>query len=68
MNEVVRLHREVYESEYDLEPTFGDEVAVQLAELSRSGWPGPREGLWLARIDGQATGSVTLIQSTLPIG
>lgn len=68
MNEVVRLHREVYESEYDLEPSFGDEVAVQLAELSRSGWPGAREGLWLARIDGQATGSVTLIQESLELG
>jgi hypothetical protein len=50
VNEVVRLHRQVYESEYELEPSFADDVAVQLAELSRSGWPGPREGLWLARL------------------
>ena len=36
MNDVVRLHREVYESEWELEPSFADEVAVHLAELSRS--------------------------------
>ena len=68
MNEVVRLHREVYESEYELEPSFADEVATQLAELSRSGWPGPREGLWLARVDGRTAGSVTLIEESSELG
>ena len=35
-------------------------MAVQLAELRRSGWPGEREGLWIAEADGQAVGGVTL--------
>jgi GNAT superfamily N-acetyltransferase len=68
VNEVVRLHRQVYESEYELEPSFADDVAVQLAELSRSGWPGPREGLWLARLNGRAVGSVTLIEEDRKLG
>jgi GNAT superfamily N-acetyltransferase len=68
VNEVVRLHREVYEGEYELEPSFANDVATQLAELSRSGWPGPREGLWLARLDGRTVGSVTLIQESLELG
>ena len=35
-------------------------MAVQLAELRRSGWPGPREGLWVAELDGRVVGAVTL--------
>jgi N-acetylglutamate synthase-like GNAT family acetyltransferase len=35
-------------------------MAVQLAELRRSGWPGPGEGLWIAELDGRAVGTVTL--------
>jgi GNAT superfamily N-acetyltransferase len=68
VNEVVRLHREVYESEYELEPSFANDVATQLAELSRSGWPGPREGLWLARVGDRTVGSVTLIQESRELG
>jgi GNAT superfamily N-acetyltransferase len=68
VNEVVRLHREVYENEYELEPSFANDVATQLAELSRSGWPGPREGLWLARLGDRTVGSVTLIQESSELG
>jgi GNAT superfamily N-acetyltransferase len=68
VNEVVRLHRQVYEGEYDLEPSFANDVATQLAELSRSGWPGPREGLWLARLDAHTVGSVTLIEESSELG
>jgi GNAT superfamily N-acetyltransferase len=68
VNEVVRLHRQVYESEYGLDPAFANEVAVQLGEASRSGWPGAREGLWLASLDGQAVGSVTLFEENLELG
>lgn len=68
VNEVVRLHREVYESEYELDPSFGDDLSVQLAELSRSGWPGPREGLWLARLGDRTVGSVALIEEDRGLG
>lgn len=68
VNEVVRLHREVYEREYDLEPSFADDLSVQLAELSRSGWPGPREGLWLARLGDRTVGSVALIEEDRGLG
>ena len=51
VNHVVRLHRAVYESEYGLDPSFADGVATQMAEFRRRGFPGPREGLWLARSD-----------------
>jgi len=68
VNEVVRLHHQVYESEYGLDEAFASDVAVQLAEHSRSGWPGPREGLWLARLDGRVVGSVTLFEENRELG
>lgn len=60
VNTVVRLHAEVYEAEYGLEPSFAADVATQLAELRRGGWPGEREGLWIAEADGSPVGSITL--------
>jgi GNAT superfamily N-acetyltransferase len=56
----VRLHRDVYRSEYGLDRSFGLEVARRLAELRRGGWPGKREGLWIAELDGRVVGSITL--------
>jgi ribosomal protein S18 acetylase RimI-like enzyme len=60
VNTVVRLHGEVYEAEYDLDPSFAADVAMRLSELRRGGWPGPRDGLWIAEADGRAVGSITL--------
>jgi GNAT superfamily N-acetyltransferase len=60
VNTVVRLHAEVYEAEYGLDPSFGADVATRLSELRRGGWPGEREGLWIAEVDGGAVGSITL--------
>ncbi len=68
VNHVVRLHRTVYESEYGLDPSFADGVATQMAELRRGGFPGPREGLWLAELDSAVLGTVTLIQETIALG
>jgi GNAT superfamily N-acetyltransferase len=33
---------------------------MRMSELRRGGWPGPREGLWIAEADGEAVGTVTL--------
>ena len=60
VNTVVRLHRSVYENEYGLDRSFARDVATRLAELRRGGWPGPREGLWIAEADGRVVGSITL--------
>jgi GNAT superfamily N-acetyltransferase len=60
VNELVRVNGEVFEPEYGLAPSFAGDMAVQLAELRRSGWPGPGEGLWLAELDGRVVGGVTL--------
>ena len=60
VNTVVRLHGEVYESEFELDPSFASDVATRLAELRRLGWPGRNEGLWVAEADGRAVGTVTL--------
>jgi predicted N-acetyltransferase YhbS len=60
VNAVVRLHRQVYEAEFGLDPSFAQDVATQLAELRRGGFPGPRTGLWLAELDGEVVGSITL--------
>lgn len=60
VNTVVRLHGEVYEAEYGLDGSFAADVATRLAELRRGGWPGEREGLWIAEADGSAVGSITL--------
>ncbi|HMJ97174.1 MAG TPA: GNAT family N-acetyltransferase [Thermoleophilaceae bacterium] len=60
VNTIVRLHRDVYEGEYGLDPSFAADVAMRLSELRRRGWPGPRGGLWIAEADGRAVGSITL--------
>lgn len=60
VNTVVRLHGKVYEAEYDLDPSFAADVSLRLSELRRGGWPGPRDGLWIAEADGRAVGSITL--------
>jgi GNAT superfamily N-acetyltransferase len=60
VNTVVRLHRDVYEGEYGLDPSFAADVALRLSELRRRGWPGPRDGLWIAEVSGHAVGSITL--------
>ena len=60
VNELVRVNGEVFEPEYGLAPTFAGDMAVQLAELRRSGWPREHEGLWLAELDGGVVGGVTL--------
>jgi GNAT superfamily N-acetyltransferase len=60
VNTVVRLHGEVYEAEYGLDPSFAADVSLRLSELRRRGWPGPRDGLWIAETDGRPVGSITL--------
>ena len=60
VNELVRVNGQVFEPEYALSPSFAADMAVQLAELRRSGWPGEREGLWMAELDGPVVGGVTL--------
>jgi GNAT superfamily N-acetyltransferase len=60
VNTVVRLHGEVYEAEYGLDPSFAADVATRLSERRRGGWPGPRDGIWIAEADGRAVGSITL--------
>jgi GNAT superfamily N-acetyltransferase len=60
VNTVVRLHGEVYEAEYGLDPDFAADVSLRLSELRRRGWPGPRDGLWIAETDGRPVGSITL--------
>jgi GNAT superfamily N-acetyltransferase len=60
LNAIARINGEVFEPEYGLEPSFAGDMAVQLAELRRSGWPREREGCWIAELDGRPVGGVTL--------
>lgn len=60
VNSIVRINGEVFEPEYGLDPSFAAGMATQLAELRRSGWPGEREGCWIAELDGKPVGAVTL--------
>ena len=60
VNELIRVNGEVFEPEYGLDPSFASDMAVQLAELRRAGWPGEGEGLWIAELDGRAVGGITL--------
>lgn len=60
VNELARINGAVFEPEYGLDESFASSMATQLAELRRSGWPGPAEGLWVAELDGRAVGAVTL--------
>jgi GNAT superfamily N-acetyltransferase len=60
VNDLVRVNGEVFEPEYALSRAFAGDMAVQLAELRRSGWPDERGGLWIAELDGHPVGGVTL--------
>jgi GNAT superfamily N-acetyltransferase len=60
VNAIARINGDVFEPEYGMEPSFASDMAVQLAELRRSGWPGAGEGCWIAELDGRAVGAVTL--------
>jgi GNAT superfamily N-acetyltransferase len=60
LNDLVRVNGEVFEPEYALSPAFAGDMAVRLAELRRSGWPGEREGMWMAELDGHVVGGITL--------
>jgi GNAT superfamily N-acetyltransferase len=60
VNAIARINGEVFEPEYGMEPSFAADMAVQLAELRRSGWPRDDEGCWIAELDGRVVGSVTL--------
>jgi GNAT superfamily N-acetyltransferase len=68
VNPVVRLHRQVYESEFGLDSSFADGVATQMAELRRRGFPGPREGIWLAEQHGEVVGTIALIEESQALG
>ena len=57
VNAIARINGEVFEPEYGMEPAFAADMAVQLAELRRSGWPRDGEGCWIAELDGRAVGS-----------
>jgi GNAT superfamily N-acetyltransferase len=60
VNELVRINGAVFEPEYGLEPSFARDMALQLAELRRSGWPRAGEGIWVAELDGRTVGGITL--------
>jgi ribosomal protein S18 acetylase RimI-like enzyme len=60
VNDVVRINGAVFEPEYGLDPSFASDMAMRLAELRRSGWPGDGEGLWMAELDDQVVGAITL--------
>ena len=60
VNEVVRINGAVFEPEHGLDPSFANDMAVGLAALRRSGWPGDGEGLWMAELDGRVVGAITL--------
>jgi N-acetylglutamate synthase-like GNAT family acetyltransferase len=62
VNTLVRLHGEIYEGEFGIDQSFAEEVAVQMAELRRGGWPSEREGFWIAEADGRTVGCITLYE------
>jgi GNAT superfamily N-acetyltransferase len=60
LNQLVIVNGAVFEPEYGIDASFTSDMAVQLAELRRSGWPGAHEGLWLAELGSRVVGGVTL--------
>jgi ribosomal protein S18 acetylase RimI-like enzyme len=60
VNQLVGVNAAIFEPEYGIDASFASDMAVQLAELRRSGWPAAGEGLWLAELDGRVVGGVTL--------
>jgi ribosomal protein S18 acetylase RimI-like enzyme len=60
LGDIVRMHGDIYASEYGLDATFDASVAGALATLVDRGWPGDREGIWVAEADGERAGAVIL--------
>ena len=54
------MHGEVYAAEHGLDVTFEASVARALATLVERGWPGEREGIWVAEADGERVGAIVL--------
>ena len=57
---IVELHGRLYADEYALDARFEAGVARTLAELVLRGFPGSREGAWIAHDDGAVRGSILL--------
>jgi GNAT superfamily N-acetyltransferase len=57
---IVELHGRLYAAEYALDARFEAGVARTLGELVLRGFPGTREGAWIAHDDGAVRGSILL--------
>ena len=67
MGEVVRLHGEVYASEFGWDATFEALVARIAAKFVESHDP-KRERCWIAEVDGEVVGSVFLVKQSATVG
>jgi ribosomal protein S18 acetylase RimI-like enzyme len=58
---VVDLHRRLYPSEYGVDESFVDDIAVTLEDLeAREAWPSAGEGVWFVDAPGRVAGSLML--------
>jgi len=57
---IIAHHGELYSREYGVDSTFEAHVAAAVSAIGKLGWPGPREQLRIAELDGRHAGSIAL--------
>jgi ribosomal protein S18 acetylase RimI-like enzyme len=57
---IIAHHGQLYSREYGVDSTFEAHVAAAVAAIGKRGWPGPREHLRIAELDGRHAGSLAL--------
>lgn len=60
LDRVARLHGASYAAEYGLDATFESDIAVRMTAVAERGFPGAREGAWIAERDGRLAGFIAL--------
>ena len=62
LERVTRLHGASYGAEYGLDATFEADIAGRTAAVAERGFPGEREGAWIAERDGRLAGFIALTE------
>jgi ribosomal protein S18 acetylase RimI-like enzyme len=57
---IIAHHGETYRRENGVDSTFEAHVAASVSAAGKLGWPGPREQLRIAELDGRHAGSIAL--------
>jgi ribosomal protein S18 acetylase RimI-like enzyme len=60
LDAIVALHGRLYSDEYGVDPSFEAFVLTAVDRAKKRGWPGEREGVWIAERQGAIGGCIAL--------